>query len=99
MILHQQENRESIVFALELQITFVEAGWQILGGKAIPNSTVYGVGNQDMDFGMRDIPSTFPSDSVQTLWNALDAAGFSMFGFQDPKLPDDMIQLVIHPRP
>ena len=48
MILHQQQNRESVLFVLELQTAFQEAGWQILGVKAIPNTNVAvdGVGNQ-----------------------------------------------------
>jgi len=82
-----------------LQLRLRDAGWQILGFKAIPSSIVYGAGNEDIDFLMRDLAVGFPSDSVQALVRAMNAAAITVGGLGDPKLPDDTLRIIIHPKP
>lgn len=99
IILYQQADSESALFAMGLQLRLRDAGWQILGFKAIPSSIVYGAGNEDIDFLMRDLAIGFPSDSVQALVRAMNAAAITVGGFGDPKLPDDTLRIIIHPKP
>ena len=99
IILYQQADAESALFATGLRLRLGDAGWQILGFKAIPSSIVYGAGNEDIHFVMKDLVNGLQSDSVQVLVKVFNAAAITWGGFGDPKLPDDTPRIIIHPKP
>lgn len=98
-IWYQQADAESALFAMGLNFRLRDAGWQILEYKAIPSSIVYGAGNQDIDFLMRDLLVIHSSDSLQALVRVLQLAAITWGGLGDPKLPDDTPRIIIHPKP
>jgi hypothetical protein len=99
IIWYQQADAESALFAMGLNLRLRDAGWQILEYKAIPSSIVYGAGNQDIDFLMRDLHVIHSSDSLQALVRVLELAAITWGGLGDPKLPDDTPRIIIHPKP
>lgn len=99
MILYQQADAESTLFATELTLLLNDAGWQLRGVKAVSSTIERGAGFSDISLGMRDISQYQLHNSIETLQVALSEAGFGADGWFDPKLPDDTLRILIHRKP
>lgn len=101
IIWYQQADAESALFATGLNFRLRDAGWKILEFKAIPSSIVHGAGNEDISLLMRDllVLGYESDDSLNALLEVFRSASITWFGLGDPKLPDDTIRIIIHPKP
>ena len=71
-----------------------------MGFKAVPSTIEHGASNGDIDFIMRDPASLMRSKLVEPLLEVFKESGITVGGgFVDPKLPDDILKIVIQPKP
>lgn len=98
IILYQEADAESSLFADWLRLRLADAGWQILSTKAIHSTTVFGATTQgDIYFVMRDQRAGWSSASIQALNKALREGEMIVSGFSS-NFTDDTVRIVIAPK-